>query len=81
MATIKDVAKLAGVSTSTVSHVLNRTRFVSDEKRELVEQAVEELNYRPSSIARSLKVQQTRTLGMLVTASRNPFFCRGCAWG
>ncbi|WP_421902616.1 substrate-binding domain-containing protein [Maridesulfovibrio sp.] len=74
MATIKDVAKLAGVSTSTVSHVLNRTRFVSDEKRELVEQAVEELNYRPSSIARSLKVQQTRTLGMLVTASRNPFF-------
>lgn len=74
MATIKDVAKLAGVSTSTVSHVLNRTRFVSDEKRELVEQAVRELNYRPSSIARSLKVQQTRTLGMLVTASRNPFF-------
>ncbi|ACS80604.1 substrate-binding domain-containing protein [Maridesulfovibrio salexigens] len=74
MATIKDVAKLAGVSTSTVSHVLNRTRFVSDEKRELVERAVEELNYRPSSIARSLKVQQTRTLGMLVTASRNPFF-------
>ena len=74
MATIKDVARLAGVSTSTVSHVLNRTRFVSDEKRELVERAVEELNYRPSSIARSLKVQQTRTLGMLVTASRNPFF-------
>ena len=74
MATIKDVAKLAGVSTSTVSHVLNETRFVSDTKRELVENAVRELNYRPSSIARSLKVQQTKTLGMLVTASRNPFF-------
>lgn len=74
MATIKDVAKLAGVSTSTVSHVLNGTRFVSDEKRDKVESAVRELNYRPSSIARSLKGQRTKTLGMLVTASRNPFF-------
>jgi len=74
MATIKDVAKLAGVSTSTVSHVLNDTRFVSEAKRKLVDDAVRELNYRPSSIARSLKVQCTKTLGMLVTASRNPFF-------
>ncbi|QJB57111.1 substrate-binding domain-containing protein [Pseudodesulfovibrio sp. zrk46] len=74
MATIKDVAKLAGVSTSTVSHVLNRTRFVSESRRKLVEDAVRELNYRPSSIARSLKIQRTKTFGMLVTASRNPFF-------
>ncbi|BCS89804.1 substrate-binding domain-containing protein [Pseudodesulfovibrio sediminis] len=74
MATIKDVAKLAGVSTSTVSHVLNGTRFVREETCERVENAVRELSYRPSSIARSLKVQQTKTLGMLVTASRNPFF-------
>lgn len=74
MATIKDVAKLAGVSTSTVSHVLNRTRFVSETTCKKVEDAVQALNYRPSSIARSLKVQRTRTLGMLVTASRNPFF-------
>ena len=74
MATIKDVAKLAGVSTSTVSHVLNGTRFVSDAMREKVNQAVEELDYRPSSIARSLKVNRTGTIGMLVTTSSNPFY-------
>ena len=74
MATIKDVAKLAGVSTSTVSHVLNKTRFVREDTCERVKLAVRELNYRPSSIARSLKGQKTRTLGMLVTTSRNPFF-------
>ena len=74
MSTIKDVAKLAQVSTSTVSHVLNKTRFVREDTRQRVNAAVRELNYRPSSIARSLKVQTTNTLGMLVTASRNPFF-------
>lgn len=74
MATIKDVAKYAGVSTSTVSHVLNSTRFVSEHVKERVEKAVAELSYRPSSIARSLKGQNTKTLGMLVTASQNPFF-------
>lgn len=74
MATIKDVAKLAGVSTSTVSHVLNKTRFVREDTCDRVKKAVRELNYRPSSIARSLKGQKTRTLGMLVTTSRNPFF-------
>jgi len=74
MATIKDVAKLAGVSTSTVSHVLNKTRFVSDDAQGRVDKAVRQLNYRPSSIARSLKVKNTRTIGMLVTASTNPFY-------
>jgi LacI family transcriptional regulator len=74
MSTIKDVAKLAEVSTSTVSHVLNKTRYVREDTRQRVNAAVRELNYRPSSIARSLKVQTTNTLGMLVTASRNPFF-------
>lgn len=74
MATIKDVAQLAGVSTSTVSHVLNKTRFVSEETCRRVQRAVQTLNYRPSSIARSLKVKRTNTLGMLVTASTNPFF-------
>lgn len=74
MATIKDVAKLAGVSTSTVSHVMNATRFVSDDMRERVNEAVRALDYRPSSIARSLKVKRTGTIGMLVTTSSNPFF-------
>ncbi|WP_246873035.1 LacI family DNA-binding transcriptional regulator, partial [Pantoea ananatis] len=45
MATMKDVARLAGVSTSTVSHVINKNRFVSDGVREKIEQAIRELNY------------------------------------
>lgn len=74
MATMKDVARLAGVSTSTVSHVINDNRFVSEAVRKKVLQAVEQLNYSPSALARSLKVNQTRTIGMLVTATTNPFF-------
>lgn len=74
MATIKDVARVAGVSTSTVSHVLNQTRYVSDEIQQRVQQAVKQLNYAPSAVARSLKVNTTRTFGMLVTVSSNPFF-------
>lgn len=74
MATMKDVARLAGVSTSTVSHVINSNRFVSDAVRERVENAVKTLNYAPSAVARSLKLRQTHTIGMLLTASSNPFY-------
>ncbi|MCL9782471.1 substrate-binding domain-containing protein [Vibrio sp. S4M6] len=75
MATMKDIAKLAGVSTSTVSHVINKTRYVSEEISERVNNAAKELNYyAPSALARSLKVKRTRTIGMLVTTSTNPFF-------
>ncbi|WP_371742074.1 MULTISPECIES: ribose operon transcriptional repressor RbsR [Pantoea] len=74
MATMKDVARLAGVSTSTVSHVINNNRFVSEQVRDRVEQAIRELNYAPSALARSLKIKQTRTIGMLLTASSNPFY-------
>ncbi|MGK3129622.1 ribose operon transcriptional repressor RbsR [Pantoea sp. C8B4] len=71
---MKDVARLAGVSTSTVSHVINNNRFVSEQVREKVEQAIRELNYAPSALARSLKINQTCTIGMLLTASSNPFY-------
>ncbi|MCD9524061.1 LacI family DNA-binding transcriptional regulator [Photobacterium carnosum] len=75
MATMKDIAKLAKVSTSTVSHVINKTRFVSDEISERVNSAVKELHYNgPSVLARSFKVNRTKTFGMLVTTSTNPFF-------
>ncbi|NLS11300.1 HTH-type transcriptional repressor PurR [Vibrio sp. SM6] len=74
MATIKDVARLAGVSTTTVSHVINKTRFVAEATQEKVMQAVNELNYAPSAVARSLKCNTTRTIGMLVTQSTNQFF-------
>ncbi|MDF7661188.1 ribose operon transcriptional repressor RbsR [Erwiniaceae bacterium L1_54_6] len=71
---MKDVARLAGVSTSTVSHVINNNRFVSEQVREKVEHAIRTLNYAPSALARSLKINQTRTIGMLLTASSNPFY-------
>ncbi|QPB41583.1 substrate-binding domain-containing protein [Rodentibacter haemolyticus] len=74
MATMKDIARLAQVSTSTVSHVVNGSRFVSDEIREKVMRVVAELNYTPSAVARSLKVRETKTIGLLVTATNNPFF-------
>lgn len=73
-ATIKDVAKRAKVSTTTVSHVLNSTRFVSIKSKNSVLAAVAELNYAPSAVARSLKVKSTKSLGMLVTTTHNPFY-------
>ncbi|WP_067516733.1 LacI family DNA-binding transcriptional regulator [Endozoicomonas ascidiicola] len=74
MTTIKDVAKLAGVSISTVSHVLNSTRFVSEEVAMKVKRAIDELEYKPSALARSLKTSKTKTLGMLTSSNANPFF-------
>ena len=71
---MKDVARLAGVSTSTVSHVINKNRFVSDPIRDKVLAVIKQLNYAPSALARSLKLNQTHTIGMLVTASSNPFY-------
>ncbi|OSM51590.1 transcriptional regulator, partial [Aeromonas salmonicida subsp. salmonicida] len=74
MANIKEVAARAEVSTTTVSHVINETRFVAQETRERVFAAMRELNYAPSLVARSLKVKETNSIGMLVTTSSNPFF-------
>lgn len=74
MTTMKDIARIAGVSLSTVSHVVNRSRFVSPEITERVQKVIQELNYKPSLLARSLKMKETNTIGMLVTASNNPFF-------
>lgn len=74
MATIKQVAHKAGVSTCTVSNVLNNKRRVRADTRARVEQAAAELHYTPSGIARSLKINRTLTLGMVVTTSTNPFY-------
>ncbi len=74
MSTIKDVAKRAGVSFTTVSHVLNGTRRVSEDARQRVEKAVTELGYVPSAVARALKNNQTHILGVLVPNIINPFF-------
>ena len=74
MVSIKDVARLAGVSASTVSHVVNSTRKVAKATRENVEKAIAELGYQPSMLARALKLKRTQTIGMLVTNSTNPCF-------
>jgi len=74
MANIKDVALRAGVSVTTVSHVVNGTRFVKEASRLRVEDAVRELGYVPSAVARSLKHNATRTFGMLIPNNSNPYF-------
>ncbi|MEI7844448.1 MAG: LacI family DNA-binding transcriptional regulator [Chloroflexota bacterium] len=74
MPTISEVAQKAGVSPTTVSHVINKTRFVSDEKRERVEQVITEMNYRPNALAQSLRNGTTRSLGLILPDSANPFF-------
>lgn len=74
MSTIKDVAHEAGVSIATVSHVVNGTRRVSAGLTERVLAAMEKLDYRPNGLARSLRLGQTRTLGLLIPDNSNQFF-------
>jgi LacI family transcriptional regulator len=73
-ASIRDVAERAGVSVTTVSHALNNTRHVSPDARAKVEEAAHALGYVPSEVARGLKHNTTRTLGMLVPSNSNPYF-------
>ncbi len=71
---MRDVAARAGVSVTTVSHVINETRPVSDELRRRVLAAMDELGYQPNRLARSLRRGQTHTIGMIIPDSANPFF-------
>jgi LacI family transcriptional regulator len=71
---IKDVAREAGVSTATVSHVINSTRFVTDETRDKVLRAIKKCNYYPNAHARSLASGRSKMLGLLVSDISNPFF-------
>lgn len=74
MARIKDVAKEAGVAPSTVSLVLNKKGYVSEETRLKVEAAVKKLNYIPSEMARNLSLQRTNIIGVIVPSISHPFF-------
>jgi LacI family transcriptional regulator len=74
MPTIREVAEQAQVSVATVSHVINRTRFVDPETQERVHQAIKTLGYRPNLLARSLRRRETHTIGLLVPDNANPFF-------
>lgn len=72
--TVHDVAARAGVSIGTVSHVISGRQHVAPETRQRVEDAMVALGYRPNRIARSLILQHTRTLGMVIPDVANPFF-------
>ncbi|WP_217235677.1 LacI family DNA-binding transcriptional regulator [Streptomyces sp. AC555_RSS877] len=74
MPTMADVARSAGVSVATVSHVLNDTRPVLPHTRQAVLDAVEELGYTPNTLARSLVTSRTRSVGLAVSAISNPYF-------
>ena len=71
---IKDIAREAGVSTATVSHVINKTKYVSDETREKVERAIERFNYHPNAHAQMLALGRSNMIGLLVSDISNPFF-------
>lgn len=72
--TIKDVARLAGVGPMTVSRLLNQSAHVSEETAARVYSAIERLNYRPNEMARALRGQKSRTVGIIVPYLYDPFF-------
>ncbi len=72
--TIKDVAKRSGFSVATVSAVINDLPIVSEKSKNKILKVIDEMGYRPNSIARSLKKSKTSTLGILVTDITNPFY-------
>lgn len=74
MVNIKDVAKIANLSVATVSRYLNQNGYVSKRSSERIEQAIRELDYKPSSVARSLSKKQSNIIGLIVPDIKNPYF-------
>ncbi|MCV7225095.1 LacI family DNA-binding transcriptional regulator [Mycolicibacterium komossense] len=74
MVTMVDVAVSAGVSTATVSHVLNGTRFVKESTRLRVLEAIDRTGYTHNTVARSLAASSTKTIGLAMAAISNPYF-------
>lgn len=74
MVSIRDVAKIAGVSPATVSRVMNETANVDEEKRQRVLNAIQETGFKPNEVARSLFKRSSRIIGMIVPNIENPFF-------
>lgn len=74
MATITDVAERAGVSVTTVSRVLNNRGYISEKTRQLVYNTMQELNYQPNEIARSLLRKQSNIVGLIIPNVAHPFF-------
>ncbi|MGE6631953.1 LacI family DNA-binding transcriptional regulator [Bacillus sp. NPDC077027] len=76
MCTIYEIAKRCGVSTTTVSRVLNNHPYVADEKRQHILEVIKEMEYTPSSVARTLRSHQTNTIAVSVPAVDHPFFAQ-----
>lgn len=76
MATIKDVAREAGLTVGTVSRVLNNRGYISDATRQKVYQVMKELNYQPNEVARSLSKSKTNTIGVIVPHIVHPYFAK-----
>lgn len=74
MATIRDVAKAAGTSITTVSRVINNSGYVSKATRENVNKAIKEMDYRPNALARGLVTDITRSIGLILPDITNPYF-------
>ena len=74
MATLKDVAREAGLTVTTVSRVLNNRGYISDNARRRVAEAMRKLNYRPNELARSLQNKSSNTIGVIVPHIRHPYF-------
>lgn len=79
MATVKDVAEKSGVSVSTVSHVINGTRFVSEELKAKVREAMDHLDYKPNLAARTLRTKRSNILGLIIADITNPYYSE-MAW-
>lgn len=73
-ATLKDVADLAGVSTATVSYVLNHSKSISEEVKRNVYSAMKALNYRPNTLAKSLRMKESKLIGLMISDIANTFF-------
>ncbi|WP_280768802.1 LacI family DNA-binding transcriptional regulator [Salipaludibacillus daqingensis] len=74
MATIKDIAKIAGISVTSVSRVLNNRGYLSNDLKKKVQSAIEELNYQPNELARSLQKKQSNIIGLIIPNVAHPFF-------
>lgn len=74
MVNYNDIAKLAKVSPTTVSHVINETRFVMPETKKRVLEVMKKLKYQPNLLARSLATGKTHTIGLVISDIRNPFY-------
>ena len=76
MATIVDVARLAGVTPTTVSRVINNRGYISEKTKKRVHEAMDELGYQPNEIARSLTKQKSNTIGVIVPHISHPYFAK-----